>query len=71
MLGGAVGVAEVCVLMSCLRVADLSDGEASGVCCGGEVLNQDTAEGKANIVPSILGGGTRVDTPCGKTFKSG
>jgi len=52
MAGIKSGVAEVCVLMACLRVANLSDGEASGVCCGGAVLNQDTTEGRANIIPS-------------------
>ena len=77
MLGGAVvgwfsDVAEVCVLMSCLRVTSLSDGEASGVCCGGAVLNQDTAEAQANIIPSILGGGTQGRyTFVGKLLKVG
>ena len=62
----------MCVLMVCLRVADISDGEASGVCCGGAVLNQDTAEGQANIIPSILGGGTQGRyTFVGKLLKVG
>ena len=76
MLGGAVvgwfsDVAEVCVLMSCLRVTSLSDGEASGVCCGGAVLNQDTAEDRQTSYLVSWEEAPRVDTPSWENFESG